>query len=404
LFDRLEAFSQRNDQEKTESLKQIADLESQLVLAKEEAASLRDSQKELEAQLEELRGKLLSSQKQQSASSELSTDQLKESKRQIDMLSRKLADSEASVSHLKQQLQSFLAMKEEVASLESAFASLKSREADLNRKVSELLPKSSELESVKVARDALEKDNASMTVRLQELSNYYDRKENEPQNSDLQSLIHEKDRTLEKLKKLVQRAKKEDERKQQQINDLQSELQTRTTLLLAEATPDLLGTVSRLEAHLRDLEQRLQASQANKEMEQKNERLTKMLDKSNRLYAALLKQNQALIAEQSRTEPRPLMLSELAQFSIQPDIRATLFGALPKLGKNKGKPDEKRITDAYLKRVLLQFFLQDDTTRDQLIPLILELAGCSEQHILAAQRQWQRSIHATPKSSGFFGL
>jgi chromosome segregation ATPase len=403
LFEHIEELSQKSDQDKNESSKQITDLESQLVRAQEEAASLRNSQKELDAQPMELRGKLLSSQEQQSqsSSSELSTNQLKESKKQIDMLLRKLADSEASVSHLKQQLQDFVAMKKKVTNLESVVASLKSKEADLNRQISELLPKSSEFESVKVSRDALAKENATMKVRLQELSEYYEHKENEPRNSDLQSLIHEKDRTIEKLKKLVQRTRKEDERKQQQINDLQSERQTRMTLLPAHATPDLLETIDRLETHARDLEQRLQA---NKEMEQKNEQLTKMLDKSNRLYATLLEQNQTLIAEQSRTEPKPLTVSKLVQFSIQPDLRATLSRSLPRLGKDKGKPDEKKITDTYLKRVLLQFFFQDDTTRDQLIPLILELVGCSDQHILAAQRQWQRSIHATPKSSGFFGL
>jgi hypothetical protein len=281
---------------------------------------------------------------------------------------------------------------------------LESKEADVNRQISEPLPKSSEPESVKVSRDAFAKENATMKVRLQELSEYYEHKENEPRNSDLQSLIHEKDRTIEKLKKLVQRTRKEDERKQQQINDLQSERQTRMTLLPAHATPDLLETINRLEKHARDLEQRLQASQANKEMEQKNEQLMKMLDKSTRLYATLLEQNQALIAEQSRTEPKPLAVSKLVQFPIQPDIRATLSWSLPRLGKDKGKPDEKKIKDTYLKRVLLQFFFQDDTTRDQSIPLILELVGCSEQHILTAQRQWQRLIHTTPKSSGFFGL
>jgi hypothetical protein len=208
---------------------------------------------------------------------------------------------------------------------------------------------------------------------------------------------------IEKLKKLVQRSRKEDERKQQQINDLQAELESKVMRLPSDATPDLLGTVARLEAHARELEQRLEGSRANKDMELENERLTKMLDKSHRLYASLVAQNQALTAEQARRSSGEIDLAFESGVvaSISPDtrVRPGIMGQ-----QSKGAPDEKKITDTYLKRVLLQFFLQDDATREELIPLILELVGCTEQHILAAQRQWQRSMHASPKSSGFFGL
>ena len=44
----------------------------------------------------------------------------------------------------------------------------------------------------------------------------------------------------------------------------------------------------------------------------------------------------------------------------------------------------------YLKRSLLQFFMQDEAKRAGLVPVILEIAGCSESEIQVAQRLWQK--------------
>jgi uncharacterized coiled-coil protein SlyX len=242
------------------------------------------------------------------------------------------------------------------------------------------------------------RENSELRSKVQELQEYYERRENEPNESDLQLLIAEKDRTIDTLKKMVQQSRKEDDRKQQQINDLQARLQSDVAPLPADATPDLRETVARLEAQTSDLEERVQNSQANKETELKNQRLSKLLDRSNKMYTALLEQNRALLAQQEATEPKVLAPSQVIQLTIQPEARTSR--PPPKIAF--AKMDDKTITDAYLKRVLLQFFLQDDATREPLIPLILELVGCTEQHILAAKRQWQRSTHAIPRSSGFF--
>ena len=65
---------------------------------------------------------------------------------------------------------------------------------------------------------------------------------------------------------------------------------------------------------------------------------------------------------------------------------------------------EEEVIGAYLKRVLLQFFLQDESKRSELVPLILELAGCTEQQIMAATRQWERSVRLASKSTSIFGF
>ena len=44
----------------------------------------------------------------------------------------------------------------------------------------------------------------------------------------------------------------------------------------------------------------------------------------------------------------------------------------------------------YLKRSLLQFFMQEESKRAGLVPVILEIAGCTEKEISIAQRMWQK--------------
>jgi hypothetical protein len=60
-------------------------------------------------------------------------------------------------------------------------------------------------------------------------------------------------------------------------------------------------------------------------------------------------------------------------------------------GNGTLSPPPKRMTEmmrVYLKRVLLQFFLQDASKRAPLIPVILNLVGCNEKQISTVQRVW----------------
>ena len=45
----------------------------------------------------------------------------------------------------------------------------------------------------------------------------------------------------------------------------------------------------------------------------------------------------------------------------------------------------------YIRKVLLQFFLQDGSTREALIPVILNLVGCDENMIQKAKRSLAES-------------
>jgi hypothetical protein len=128
-----------------------------------------------------------------------------------------------------------------------------------------------------------------------------------------------------------------------------------------------------------------------------------MLDKSNRLYAELLEQFQQLkdeVEHRREVSGRKLILaaqpgffvSEEAEQQPQPPARKDSM---------EGK-DEAHVMNAYLKRSMLQFFLQDEPNREAMIPMILELVGCNEHQIATAQRQWARSHQFFSK--GLFGF
>ena len=162
-------------------------------------------------------------------------------------------------------------------------------------------------------------------------------------------------------------------------------------------THDLIDTVNKYELQIQELQKRLESSQANKEMEMKNIKLSQMLEKSNRLYTTLLEQNQQLLSEQEhfhKKKNNTLSFLKLEEIDIFPIIKEK--ETKPKK-TSKDNDEDSKIINKYLRRVLLQFFLQDDSKKDQLIPLILELAGCTDQQISTAIRQWQRTTTNTKK-------
>jgi len=60
----------------------------------------------------------------------------------------------------------------------------------------------------------------------------------------------------------------------------------------------------------------------------------------------------------------------------------------PTTPKKTFVPKPKSVPPSYLKKTILQFFLQDDTEREPLIPVILSIVGCDEKQITMAKRKW----------------
>jgi hypothetical protein len=70
--------------------------------------------------------------------------------------------------------------------------------------------------------------------------------------------------------------------------------------------------------------------------------------------------------------------------------RAAISKLRAKLGGKSATKREPSMTP-YLKKVCLQFFIQDAPTRNSLIPVILKLINCSDEEIQIALRKWTDS-------------
>jgi chromosome segregation ATPase len=63
---------------------------------------------------------------------------------------------------------------------------------------------------------------------------------------------------------------------------------------------------------------------------------------------------------------------------------------------------DAEIFPRYIRKVLLQFFLQDGSTREALIPVILSLVKCDEKLIQQAKRSWAESTQIISHAYSFF--
>lgn len=207
--------------------------------------------------------------------------------------------------------------------------------------------------------------------------------------------LSKKDKMIVKLKTLLQRAVNSDERKDQQITALQSELKMITERIGGFHGDANVEAIVKLENENRALQQKLDEAQPSAELREKNERLTKMLEKSNALYAQVMSQNKELMERIGKSVS--LRLCRMDGVTLRPnkDVEQRQM-------KEK-KREDVVLAGAYLKSTLIQFFAQDAKGRGDLIPLILELVGCNEQQIQAAKRQWERSNQLIQRTSGFFG-
>lgn len=216
--------------------------------------------------------------------------------------------------------------------------------------------------------------------------------------------LDKKDKMIVKLKTLLQRSVNSDQRKEQQIATLQSELKTFTGLVRSSTDsgdPSRLEIVVALEVRNQDLEKRLAEAQPSAELQSKNERLARMLEKSNMLYSEVSNRNKELLEQlRSRKSLPSLWHSDALTLAPSPDKspRHSIRSPTPP------PRDDELITNAYLRSTLIQFFSQDSVSRASLVPLILELVGCTRQQIRAAKRQWERSNQLIQKTTGFFGF
>ncbi|OHT05981.1 hypothetical protein TRFO_26038 [Tritrichomonas foetus] len=75
-----------------------------------------------------------------------------------------------------------------------------------------------------------------------------------------------------------------------------------------------------------------------------------------------------------------------------------------KLNQRSSQHQETIVFKQYMKKVLMQFFIQDDSKRTELIPVLLQMCGANEHEIQTSKCQWERSLQFISKAAGLFGF
>jgi chromosome segregation ATPase len=211
--------------------------------------------------------------------------------------------------------------------------------------------------------------------------------------SDLRSLVAERESMIQTLRAQIQLLMKQDSDRATTITELHSQIQQLNEQVARLSSGLSLQSSERLMTLEREkdlLEARLRTMHGHEELTQKNHRLTEMIDRSNALYAELKQECDELKRKMHKTPA--LSLTTVIVFQWEPE-------AVPRKSK-RTRGEVEAAQSAYLRRLLLQFFAQEQESRVSLIPLILKLVGCDEVQVEAALRQWERGSQLF---SGLFG-
>jgi chromosome segregation ATPase len=362
----------------------ISSLEAELLSLRSSAEGLSTSKPELESTIASLESDLTKATGQRDslldAFERAKSDWVGQKQAHDSELHKLATESEQSLSSVNRELSEVRSLLEEQQRQTDAIRSENSEYLDT------IFSLQTELRAANAALKARDEEVHSLATELSELKSSAP-----PREDDL-----DKEAEIAKLKSLLERAGKQDQMKQKLIDELQARVPTRVDAGDTE-------TVEQLRLRGAKLEQQLRNSEPSTEVEKKNRQLTKMLEKSNRLYADLLEENQQLkdeLEHRGEVSARKFVLAAQPEFFVGEQVEQ------PRRHPARKEPREGRdrihVMNAYLKRSMLQFFLQDEPKREAMIPMILELVGCNEHQIATAQRQWARSHQFF--SRGLFGL
>jgi chromosome segregation ATPase len=273
-----------------------------------------------------------------------------------------------------------------------------SRERDLQAKaIAELQRKLAECEGALERSARLSGEVAELREKLLEANLANDG--NEKSVAMAEQSIQEKNATMANLRTLLDKAVKSDERKQQQIEELQHE---RTTLnfRLQNALREIEAGPQQQQQQRQEKQQPAvvqQLRQANAELEARNRKLQELLEKSHEVYAALRTEYDRLTDKRAQGDARFATHSCVVFESNERSRKKGMSSTAEK--------EAKLVKAAYLRRVVLQFFSQElESERGTMVPLILELVGCTQEQISVVMRHYSRSQHLIAKTSGLFGF
>jgi DNA repair exonuclease SbcCD ATPase subunit len=210
--------------------------------------------------------------------------------------------------------------------------------------------------------------------------------------------IEERAAAVATLRTMLDRAMRCDERKQAQVEALQrerDELNARVSALMAQlkaanAAPEATMAVAVAVAQPRD------------DLEARARKLQRRLDAANERYAALLYEHRKGRGEGVRVGGSPLRCHSFVLFESQGSRND---GARRKRLSASVEKEARLVKSAYLRKVVLQYFsLERESERTTMVPILLELVGCTVDQIAVVNRHLQRNQSLIARTAGFFGF
>ena len=210
-------------------------------------------------------------------------------------------------------------------------------------------------------------------------------------------------RELEEAKSQLAKAKSEAQSLQNQAQSLQTELDLARKKLnereihFHNMSEDLRLLNEDTQTNLKLVERELEAlketsEQAQKELKEELQAAKTRAEESEAMLANLTKTKKG-----NETKVHSLE-QKIGELMHQKKELAQKAETLEKELGTVRAARESNVQNKYLKKVLLQFFLQDGSTRTALVPVLLSLVECDENLIQQAQRSWAESNQIISRS------
>jgi hypothetical protein len=200
-------------------------------------------------------------------------------------------------------------------------------------------------------------------------------KENEREHLAFQDLLTDREAMIAKLRSQIQSLLKQDSERASTITSLRSEI-CELNEKVAQWSSEVAQVFFNDHTNEREralLETKLRNSQGTDDLIRKKQCLTEIIGQLNALYVELKQEYVDL-----RRRSGELSNTTRVVFDYAPRHRHCSIA--------KDDPAQH----VYLRRVLLQFFWEEQRNRASLIPVVLALVGCDPTQICAAIRHWER--------------
>ena len=201
------------------------------------------------------------------------------------------------------------------------------------------------------------------TIKLSKQNLQQELNEIKIQNNKLEFTLNEKNKRIQNL----------EERAQSRLNDT-SEMQHAYELIRNE-----LDKITKEKA-----DNEIEYREKIESLEKENAEMKQNLQSSSLNLRKLMKQRDKTETIK-RNNDKKIMNLEEENSNLKQQVKTLEKERNIKLAKS----DKTMLI--YIRKVLLQFFIQDGSTRESLIPVVLNLVECDEKTIRQAQRSWRES-------------